>query len=211
MNPLLVATTNPAKLAEYRLLLRDYGLAPVSLAEAGIDDQSGRNRRDLRRERDPQGAILFRASADCRPSPMTAASWSTRWAASPALTLIDGSARRRQDPAWRLDRALVDEVIRRMAGVEPDRRSARLHAAARSSTPKRPHLRARERGRAGGGNRRSRVAANTRRVSVPCGAVLPDRERYLGELSDEDAARLSQRRVALKGLRADLLRIAGAQ
>ena len=32
-----------------------------------------------------------------------------------------------------------------------------------------------------------------------------------GELSDEDAARLSQRRTALEGLRDDLMRIAGSR
>ncbi|HEV2170340.1 MAG TPA: non-canonical purine NTP pyrophosphatase, partial [Candidatus Binatus sp.] len=38
MNRLLIATTNPAKLAEYRLILRELGieLALVSLAELGI-------------------------------------------------------------------------------------------------------------------------------------------------------------------------------
>lgn len=40
MKPLLVATTNSAKLDEYRLLLRDYDLAPVSLAEVGVDDHA---------------------------------------------------------------------------------------------------------------------------------------------------------------------------
>jgi len=38
--------------------------------------------------------------------------------------------------------------------------------------------------------------------------MLPDRGCYLGELSDQEAARLSQRRAALEGLRADLLQIA---
>src|SRR5246127_2850652 len=38
MRRLLIATTNPAKLAEYRLLLRDFELELVSLAEVGIRD-----------------------------------------------------------------------------------------------------------------------------------------------------------------------------
>ncbi len=41
--------------------------------------------------------------------------------------------------------------------------------------------------------------------------ILPDRGRYLGELSDEDAARFSQRRAALEGLRAELLLIADSR
>ena len=40
MNRILIATTNPAKLAEYRILLRqmEIDLEPVSLADAGITD-----------------------------------------------------------------------------------------------------------------------------------------------------------------------------
>ena len=50
------------------------------------------------------------------------------------------------------------------------------------------------------------------RKGFPYRAVLflPERGCYLGELSDEDAARLSQRRAVLEGLRADLLYIAQA-
>ena len=36
MKRLLIATTNPAKLAEYRLLMRDLPLEPVSLADLNI-------------------------------------------------------------------------------------------------------------------------------------------------------------------------------
>jgi inosine/xanthosine triphosphate pyrophosphatase family protein len=38
---------------------------------------------------------------------------------------------------------------------------------------------------------------------------LPNRGCYLGELSDDEAARVSQRRAALEGLRSDLIKIAG--
>ena len=40
MNRILIATTNPAKLAEYRILLRqmEIDLEPVSLADAGITE-----------------------------------------------------------------------------------------------------------------------------------------------------------------------------
>src|SRR5229473_6016387 len=36
MKELLIATTNPAKLAEYQLLLRDFDLKIISLRDAGI-------------------------------------------------------------------------------------------------------------------------------------------------------------------------------
>ena len=38
MKRLLIATSNPAKLAEYRLLLREFALEPISLADAAIHD-----------------------------------------------------------------------------------------------------------------------------------------------------------------------------
>src|SRR6516162_11550740 len=40
MTELLIATTNPAKLAEYRFLLRDFELKVISLWDAGIDEQA---------------------------------------------------------------------------------------------------------------------------------------------------------------------------
>ena len=38
MKQLLIATGNPAKLAEYRLLLREFALEPISLTDAAIHD-----------------------------------------------------------------------------------------------------------------------------------------------------------------------------
>ena len=66
MRRLLIATTNPAKLAEYRLILRDIGieLELVSLADVGISESSRGDRRDLHRERADQGALLFRSRAN---------------------------------------------------------------------------------------------------------------------------------------------------
>ena len=148
-----------------------------------------------------------------------------RSAASRECGRIDGSA---ASGAHRTDRALAEEVIRRMAGVEPARRGARLRAAA--ALVYREHGREHERG-AGhedgqerGGRIHERVSeaalegviANRAwprmRKGFPYRAVLflPERGCYLGELSDEDAARLSQRRAVLEGLRADLLYIAQA-
>ncbi len=43
MNRLLIATTNPAKLAEYRLLLRSFALEVVSLSDAGIAARAPEN------------------------------------------------------------------------------------------------------------------------------------------------------------------------
>src|ERR1700684_3481459 len=97
MKPLLVATTNPAKLDEYRLLLRDYNLAPVSLREAGVDDHAPEETADTFAGNALLKARFYFARANL--------------------------------PHGDLDRPLADEVIRRMAGVEPARRGARLRAA----------------------------------------------------------------------------------
>jgi inosine/xanthosine triphosphate pyrophosphatase family protein len=108
-----------------------------------------------------------------------------------------------------LDRALAEEVIRRMAGVEPARRGARLRAATALVYHEHGRIHERVSEAALEGVIADRVWPRMR-AGFPYRAVLilPDRGCYLGELSDEDAARLSQRRAGLEGLRADLLQIA---
>ena len=211
--PLLVATTNPAKLEEYRLLLRGYDLAALSLREAGIDDrvpeESGATfaanallkarfyfaRAHLPTIADDGGLMVDALGGE--PGVR-----SHRWLAE------DGDAAAHGD----LDRALAAEVIRRMAGVEPARRGARLRAAAALVYEERGRVAERVTEAALEGVIAERVWPRMR-PGFPYRAVLflPDRGRYLGELSDEEAARLSQRRAALEGLRADLLRLAGSR
>ncbi|MGZ6243844.1 MAG: acylphosphatase [Candidatus Binataceae bacterium] len=144
--------------------------------------------------------------------------------------------RKQAPPISRIeDITVTEEVIRRMAGVEPARRGARLRAAAALVYREHGREHGREHERGAGqedgqedGQERGRihervseaalegVIANRvwprMRKGFPYRAVLflPERGCYLGELSDEDAARLSQRRAALEGLRADLLYIAQA-
>ncbi|MGH7913473.1 MAG: non-canonical purine NTP pyrophosphatase [Candidatus Binataceae bacterium] len=213
MKPLLVATTNPAKLDEYRLLLRDYDLAPVSLREAGVGDDAPEEtgatfienallkarfyfaRANLPTIADDGGLVVDALGGE--PGVR-----SHRWlAGADAVTASHGD----------LDRALADEVIRRMAGVEPARRAARLCAA--TALVFHQHGRTHERVSEAAleGVIADRVWPRMR-AGFPYRAVLflPGRGCYLGELSDEDAARLSQRRVALEDLRADLMQIAGS-
>jgi XTP/dITP diphosphohydrolase len=211
MKPLLVATTNPAKLDEYRLLLRDYGLVPLSLREAGIDDHTPAETGATFAENALLKARFYFARANLptiaddgglevdalggEPGVL-----SHRWLAAGGAAVPTGG----------LDRALAEEVIRRMAGVEPARRSARLRAAGALVYHEhgRIHERVSEAALAG-------VVADRlwpqMRAGFPYRAVLflPDRGCYLGELSDEDAARISQRRAVLEGLRADLVQLAG--
>ena len=213
MKPLLVATTNPAKLDEYRLLLRDYGLAPVSLREAGVDDHAPEEtgatftenallkarfyfaRANLPTIADDGGLVVDALGGEPGVH-------SHRWLSGAAANVPQGD----------LDRALAEEVIRRMAGVEPARRSARLRAA--TALVYHEHGRLHE--RVSEAALEGVIADRTwprMRAGFPYRAVLilPDRGCYLGELSDEDAARLSQRRSALESLRTDLLRVAGSR
>jgi XTP/dITP diphosphohydrolase len=210
MEPLLVATTNPAKLEEYRLLLREYGLAPVSLREAGIagdpPEETGETFAEnaLLKARFYFGRAAMPTIADDGGLMVDALGGepgvrSHRWLGKQAGQSSD-----------ELDRALADEVVRRMAGVDPPRRTARLGAAAALVYRHGDTVRERVSEAALEGVIAERVWPRMR-SGFPYRAVLflPDRGCYLGELSDEDAARVSQRRAALEGLRRDLLRISG--
>jgi XTP/dITP diphosphohydrolase len=203
MKQILVATTNPAKLAEYRLLLREFALEVVSLAEAGL------------REHPEESGATFAANA------LLKARFYFERAAMPVIAddgglEIDalGGEPGVRSHRWlgggeSSDAALVAEVIRRMEGVEDARRTARIRAAAA--------LIWRE-----GGEVRERVAEAAiegviarrawphPRPGFPYRAVLylPERRCYLGELGDEEEARLSQRRKAILALGAELRQIA---
>jgi len=214
MKPLLVATTNPAKLDEYRLLLRDYDLAPLSLREAGVDDHAPEEtgatfvenallkarfyfaRANLPTIADDGGLMVDALGGE--PGVR-----SHRWLADSGIA----AAAAHGD----LDRALAEEMITRMAGVEPARRGAQLRAATALVYHEHGRIHERVSEAALQGVIADRVWPRMR-PGFPYRAVLflPDRGCYLGELSDEDAARLSQRRASLAGLRADLVQIAGS-
>jgi XTP/dITP diphosphohydrolase len=211
MKPLLVATTNSAKLDEYCVLLRDYGLAPVSLRDAGIDDHTAAETGATFAENALLKARFYFARANLptiaddgglevdalggEPGVL-----SHRWLAAGGAAVPTGG----------LDRALAEEVIRRMAGVEPARRSARLRAAGALVYHEHGRIHERVSEAALEGVVADRLWPRMR-AGFPYRAVLflPDRGCYLGELSDEDAARISQRRAVLEGLRADLVQLAG--
>jgi len=205
MTRLLIATTNPAKLAEYRILL-GAGLEPVSLAEIGI------------REHPAETGATFAENA------LLKARFYFARAQIPTLADDGGfevdalggepgvKSHRWLGEGHSDDQALVDEVIRRMRGVEPGRRAARLCAAVA--------LVYRD-----GGAIRERVAEAALEGVVPERAwphirpgfpyrsvmFLPGRGRYVADLSEDEAARISQRTIALAELRDDLALIAKAQ
>src|SRR5579863_5106968 len=127
MRRLLIATTNPAKLAEYKLILRDMGieLELVSIADVGIfeiPDETGATFAEnaLIKARFYFERARIATLADDGGLEIDALGGepgvrSHRWL---------GSGGNENDS----DQALVDEVIRRMKGVEAARRTARIRA-----------------------------------------------------------------------------------
>ncbi len=213
MRPLLVATTNPAKLDEYRILLRAYDLAPLSLREAGVDDHAPAETGATFADNARLKARFYFARANL---PTLADDGglevdalggepgvrSHRWLVEAAAAAHGGE----------VDRALAEEVIRRMASVARERRTARLRAAAALVYHEHGQIHECVSEAALEGVIAERAMAQIR-PGFPYRAVLilPERGCYLGELPEEEAARLSQRRAALDGLRAELARIAGAR
>jgi XTP/dITP diphosphohydrolase len=205
-NRLLIATTNPAKLAEYRLLLRPFELEVLSLSDVGIAARA------------PETGATFEENARLKAA--------FYFARANIATLADdgglevdalGGAPGVQSHRWldapgagrTSDRELAEGVIRRMAGVEPSRRTARLATAAALVF------------REGGLARESVVEAAFEgiiaercypeiRPGFPYRAVLfiPERECYFAELGAEEEARLSQRRKLIEKLGDDLKRLA---
>ncbi len=201
---LLIATTNPAKLSEYRILLRDHPLEVVSLREVQIAESPDETGATFAENALLKARFYFERSeiptlADDGGLEVDALGGgpgvkSHRW-------LGDS-----QDAS---DRALAEEVIRRMEGVTKRRRTARLRAALALVYER--------------GGRRHEALAEAAiegiiamrvypeiRPGFPYRAVLwlEDRGCYLGELGDEEEARISQRRIALEKLGPELDRMA---
>jgi XTP/dITP diphosphohydrolase len=204
MKKLLVATTNPAKLAEYRLLLRDLPLEVISLCDAGISqapEESGETFAENARLKarfyfERAGIATLADDGGLEVDALGGAPGvrSHRWLG---------------DDASASDRELAEEVIRRMQGVAPERRSARIRAAAALVYREDGTVRESVAEAAIEGVIAERAHPDIRR-GFPYRAVLwlPERGCYLGELGPEEEARISQRRKALEKLRAELERLA---
>jgi XTP/dITP diphosphohydrolase len=206
MRRILIATTNPAKLAEYRLLLREFRLEPISLTDAGIKEAPKETGATFAENALLKVRFYFQRAqiatiADDGGLEIDALGGepgvrSHRW-----IRAGDNS-----------DRALVNEVMRRMAGVEPGRRSARLRAAAALAYEEGGEIRERLAEAAVEGVIAERAHDQIRR-GFPYRAVLfiPELNRYLGELGEEEEALISQRRKSVMMLSDDLKRIAEAR
>lgn len=202
MKRLLIATSNPAKLAEYRLLLREFDLDIISLADAGIrehpeEDGSTFEENALKKARFYFARAKMPTLADDGGLEVDALGGepgvrSHRWIGG-----VETS-----------DAALVAEVIRRMEGVDAARRTARMRAAAALIYDV-------------GGEHREVVAEAALegvigdrawpqiRPGFPYRSVLylPDRGRFIAELGDAEEAQISQRRTAVDQLVSELRRI----
>jgi XTP/dITP diphosphohydrolase len=206
MKRLLIATSNPAKFAEYRLLLREFPIEAISLADAAINDhpeEDGATFKEnaLRKARFYFARARIPTLADDGGLEIDALGGepgvkSHRW--------IGG--------AETSDAALVAEVICRMERVEPSRRSARLCAAVALIYEVAGVPRERVTQAAMEGVIAERAWPRVR-AGFPYRSVLylPVRGCYVAELGDEEEARISQRRVAIAELAPELARIAEAQ
>ncbi len=207
MTRLLIATTNPAKLAEYRLLLREFALEPISLADVRIAETPEETGRTF-----AENALLKARFYFARAGIPTLADdgglevdalggepgvMSHRWLGD------------RSGAGENSDRELAEMVIRRMEGVEEGRRTARLRAAIALVWRLDGEHRERVAEAAIEGVIAHRAYPQIR-PGFPYRAVLylPDRGKYLAELGEEEEARVSQRREALRKLRSELSRIA---
>ncbi len=206
MRRLLIATTNPAKLDEYRLILRGLGIALelVSLAELGISETPEETGASFTENALIKARFYFQRAriatlADDGGLEIDALGGepgvrSHRWLGS-------GGADS--------DQALAGEVIRRMKGVEAGRRTARIRAAIALVHEEGGAIREKTAEGAIEGTIAERAYPRIR-AGFPYRAVLviPGRNCYLGELGDEEEAQISQRRIAMSRLKDELERIA---
>jgi XTP/dITP diphosphohydrolase len=211
MKRLLIATTNPAKLAEYKLILRQAGieLEPVSLAEVGISETPEETGATFTDNALIKARFYFKRGriatlADDGGLEIDALGGepgvrSHRW--------LDSGGNENDS-----DEALAAEVIRRMKGVEAARRTARIRATLALMHEENGVIRERTAAGAIEGVIAERAYSEIR-AGFPYRAVLliPGRNRYLGELGDEEEAQISQRRIAVLKLRTELERIAAGR
>jgi XTP/dITP diphosphohydrolase len=206
MKRLLIATSNPAKLTEYRLLLREFTLEAISLDDAGIHDRPEENGASFK-ENALKKARFYFARAHLPTLADDGGLEIDALGGEPGVR-----SHRWLGGAESSDAALVAEVIRRMERVELPRRTARLCAAVALIYQARGVPRECVAQAAMEGVIAERAWPRVR-PGFPYRSVvyLPARGCYVAELGDEEEARISQRRVAISELAPELTRIAEGQ
>jgi XTP/dITP diphosphohydrolase len=189
---LVIATTNSAKLAEYRLLLAPYPLELVSLRDVGVGQEPAETGSTF----SENALIKARFYSGLTRMPTLADDGGLE---VDALDGAPGVHSHRWLGPGADDRMLADEIVRRMAQVPDGRRSARIRCALALTYSH-------------GGAAVERVAEaaiegvigrqvyQPVRTGFPYRAVLylPDRECYLAQLGEEEEARIGQRRTAVE-------------
>jgi XTP/dITP diphosphohydrolase len=193
---LVIATTNPAKLAEYRLLLAGYPLQLVSLRELGIKDEPAETGATFSENALIKAGFYFRLAQ----LPTLADDGGLE---VDALGGAPGVHSHRWLGAEADDRMLAEEIVHRMADVPDGRRGARIRCAL--ALAYRLDGAAVERVvEAAIEGVIPRQAWQPVRAGFPYRAVLylPTRGCYLAQLGDQEEARIGQRRTAIE--RADV-------
>lgn len=199
---LVIATTNPAKLAEYRLLLAGYPLQLVSLRELGIKEQPAETGATFTENALIKARFYFRLAQ----LPTLADDGGLE---VDALGGGPGVHSHRWLGADADDRMLAAEIVRRMADVPDGRRGARIRCAL--ALAYRHEGAAVERVvEAAIEGVIARQAWQPVRAGFPYRAVLylPTRGCYLAQLGDAEEARIGQRRTAIERADAYLREIA---
>jgi XTP/dITP diphosphohydrolase len=193
---LLIASTNRAKLDEYRLLLAELPLTLVSLADVGVEAaprESGSTFAEnaLVKARFYRRMTGLATLADDGGLEVDALGGepgvrSHRW--------LDGSEAD--------DQALIAEVLRRMEGVRDERRTARLKVALALAYS----VDGREREAVVEAALEGIIAQNAHpsyKLGFPYRAVLflPERGCYYAELDEREAAAISHRKAAVERAR----------
>ena len=200
---LLIATTNPAKLSEYRLLLRQHPLEIVSLREAGIEETPSETGLSF-----ADNALLKARFYFARASIPTLGD--DGGLEVDALGGAPGVHSHRWLGAQADDGALAEEIVRRMADVGEERRTARIRCALALVYRVGGELTERVVEGAIEG-----VIARQLYLPVPSGfpyravLYLPARGCYLAQLGKEEEARIGQRKIALERAESNLREIAG--
>ncbi len=189
---LLIATTNPAKLSEYRLLLARYPLELVSLRDLGITQEPEESGATFAENALLKARFYFRlvrlaTLADDGGLEVDALGGapgvnSHRWLGPDAG-----------------DTMLAEEIVRRMAGVPEGRRSARIRCAL-ARVYERNHEAVEQVTEAAIEGVIAPVVYRPVRAGFPYRAVLylPARGCYLAQLGEEEEARIGQRRIAVE-------------
>jgi XTP/dITP diphosphohydrolase len=189
---LLIATTNPAKLSEYRLLLARYPLNLISLRELGIDREPAETGATFAENALIKAHFYFGLAR----TPTLADDGGLE---VDALEGAPGVRSHRWLGAGADDTMLAEEVIRRMAEVPDGRRGARIRCALalvymRGGGPVEQVVEAAIEGVI------ARQLYRPVRTGFPYRAVLylPSQGCHLAQLGEEEEARIGQRRTAVE-------------